>query len=145
MRIVDRAPTLSSGVIYSLMTKEEASRWYTPGAFEPEPVDQPYNGWSNYKTWAVDLWVTNDHEGYDAARAAVASGGPDALRAYVQALPDIRRALHGQGPVPTSGLAADLYEEEQQNARETRDLAQIMRDALDKINWQEIAEALREE
>ncbi len=145
VRIVDRAPTLSSGVIYSLMTKEEASRWYTPGAFEPEPANQPYNGWSNYKTWATDLWVTNDHEGYDAARAAVESGGPNALRAYVQALPDIRRVLHGQGPVPTSGLAADLYEEEQQNARETRDLAQIMRDALDKIDWQEIAETLREE
>jgi hypothetical protein len=42
-------------------------------------------------------------------------------------------------------LAADLYEDEQQNARETRDYARIMRDALDKIDWSEIVEALREE
>jgi hypothetical protein len=69
--------------------------------------------------------------------------GTDALRAYVQALPDIQQALHGS--VPASGLATDLYEDEQQNARETRSHAQIMRDALAKVNWQEIAEALREE
>ncbi len=143
VRIMDRTPALSSGVIYSLMDKAEASRWYTPGAFEPEPTDQPYNGWSNYKTWATDLWITNDREGYDVAHAAIARGGADALRAYVRGLPDIVRAL--QGSVPDSGLAADLYGDEQQNARETRDRAQVMRDALDKINWQEIVQALHEE
>ncbi len=132
MRVLDRTPVLSSGVVYSLMTKDEASRWYTPGAFEPEPTDQPYNGWSNYKTWATDLWITNDHEGYDEAHAAIARGGADALHAYVGGLPDIVQAL--QGSVPDSGLAADLYRDEQRNARETRDHAHIVRDALDKIN-----------
>ncbi len=143
VRIIDRTPTLSSGVFYSLLDKASAARWYTPGAFEPEPVDQPYNGWSNYKTWATDLWITNDREGYDAAHAAIAGGGAEALRAYVLSLPDIEQALGGS--VPTAGLTADLYEDEQQNARETRDRVRIVRDALGKINWQEIVEALREE
>jgi hypothetical protein len=98
---------------------------------------------SNYKTWATDAWLTSDEESYEAARASLARGGIDALRAYVQALPDIQQALHGS--VPASGLATDLYEDEQQNARETRSHAQTMRDALDKVNWQEIAEALRQE
>jgi len=145
VRILDRTPALSSGVIYSLMDKADAARWYTPGAFQPEPTDQPYNGWSNYKTWATDLWITNDEEGYDAARAAIARGGADALRSYVSALPDIARVLQGQGAVPTSGLAADLYEDEQQNAREMRDRAEVMRAALAKIDWSEIVEALSEE
>jgi len=145
VRILDRRPALSSGVIYSLMSKADAARWYMPGAFQPEPADQPYNGWSNYKTWATDLWITNDEEGYDAARAAVAEGGADALRAYVSALPDIARVLRGRGDVPTSGLAADLYEDEQRNARETRGRAEVMRDALDTINWSEIVEALSKE
>ena len=114
VRIIDRMPTLSSGVLYTLMDRESAARWYAPGAFEPEPANQPYNGWTNYATWATDLWITNDREGYDAAHAAIANGGPDALRAYVRSLPDIQRALTGQEPVPTSGLAADLYEDEQQ-------------------------------
>ncbi len=143
VRILDRKPALSSGVIYTLMDKVNASRWYTAGSFEPEPTDQPYNGWSNYKTWATDLWITNDQEGYEAARTALVHGGADALRDYVLTLPDIQRAL--QGVIPASGLAADLYEDEQQNAREIRDHAQIVRDAIGKINWQEIVEALREE
>ncbi len=143
VRIMDHKPALSSGVIYSLMDRESAARWYTPGAFEPEPPNQPYNGWSNYATWATDLWITNDHDSYDAAHAAIKNGGADALRAYVQSLPDIRQAT--QGTIPTSGLAADLYEDEQQNARETRTHDQIMRDALDKINWHEIVETLKEE
>jgi len=143
VRILDRKPALSSGVMYSLMTKEDGGRWYTPGAFLPEPTNQPYNGWSNYATWATDLWLTNDHDSYDAACAAIKRGGPDALRAYVQSLSDIQQAI--QGSVPTSGLAADLYEDEQQNSRETRDKAQIMRDALEKINWDEIVEAMQEE
>lgn len=109
----------------------------------PEPTDQPYNGWSNYKTWATDLWLTNDPAGRDAAQEAVAHGGVAALRAYVQTLPEMRHAL--QGTIPTSGLAADLYEDERQNARETRDRAQILRDALAKVNWLELAAALREE
>jgi hypothetical protein len=143
VRIIDRKPPLSSGVVYSLMTKEEASRWYEPGGFTLEPTDQPYNGWSNYKTWATGAWLTSDEDSYEAARASLARGGTDALRAYVQALPDIEQALHRS--VPASGLATDLYEDEQQNARETRSHAQIMRDALAKVNWQEIAEALRDE
>jgi hypothetical protein len=143
VRILNRKPALSSGVVYSLMTKEEASRWYEPGGFTPEPADQPYNGWSNYKTWVTHAWLTSDEESYEAARSSMARGGTDALRAYVQALPDMTQALRGL--VPASGLAADLYEDEQQNARETRSHAQIMRDALAKVNWQEVAEALREE
>src|SRR5256885_5162881 len=75
VRIIDRKPALSSGVVYSLLTKEEASRWYEPGSFAPEPTDQPYNGWSNYKTWATDTWLTDDQDSCEAARASVASGG----------------------------------------------------------------------
>jgi hypothetical protein len=143
VRIIDRKSALSSGVVYSLMTKEEASRWYEPGSFTPEPTDQPYNGWNNYKTWAMHAWLTSDEESYEAARSSLARGGIEALRAYVQALPDMKQAL--QGTVPPSGLAADLYEDEQQNARETRSHAQIIRDALAKVNWQELADALCEE
>jgi hypothetical protein len=144
VRILDRMPALSSGVVYSLLDKASAARWYTPRTFEPEPTDQPYNGWSNYKTWVTNLWITNDEDGYDAARAAIGRGGLDALRAYVEGLPDIQQVLQS-GVVPASGLAADLYENEQHNARETRDAAAIMHAALATIDWPEIVEALHEE
>jgi hypothetical protein len=81
MRIIDRKPALSSGVVYRLMTREEASRCYEPGGFTPEPTDQPYNGWSNYKTWVTGAWITSDEDSYEADRASLARGGTDALRA----------------------------------------------------------------
>jgi hypothetical protein len=27
-------------------------------------VDEEYNGWSNYETWLVALWLNNDQESY---------------------------------------------------------------------------------
>ena len=27
-------------------------------------IDEKYNGWTNYETWAVALWIDNDHSSY---------------------------------------------------------------------------------
>ena len=86
----------------------------------------PYNGWTNAESWRVFLWLTNDQDTYNTARAIVAEAdddidAADALRAYVEDLPDIARATED------ATLAADL-----------------LGAALAWTNWREIAEALAE-
>ena len=59
---------------------------------------------------------------------------------------DLTAVLAQACPLLLCGLQLQVGgQDEQQNARETRSHAQIMRDALAKVNWQQIAEALHEE
>ena len=37
-------------------------------AFQTDLTDKGYNGWSNYETWNVSLWIQNDEGFYDIAR-----------------------------------------------------------------------------
>ena len=39
-------------------------------AFQTNLTDTRYNGWTNYETWNVALWIGNDEGLYDLARAA---------------------------------------------------------------------------
>ena len=36
--------------------------------FQTEIAEKGYNGWSNYQTWNVALWIGNDEGLYDLAR-----------------------------------------------------------------------------
>lgn len=35
--------------------------------FQPKLQSETYNGWSNYETWNVALWIGNDYGFYSAA------------------------------------------------------------------------------
>ncbi len=30
-----------------------------------------FNGWANYETWNVSLWIQNDEDNYDLAQASI--------------------------------------------------------------------------
>jgi len=36
--------------------------------FQTNIQDSNYNGWANYETWNVSLWIQNDQSIYDAAK-----------------------------------------------------------------------------
>ncbi|RIK08237.1 MAG: hypothetical protein DCC49_09240 [Acidobacteria bacterium] len=62
-----------------------------------------YQGWANYPTWAVHLWLANDEMSYLAsqdilARAASARDGGEALREWIE----------GDSPLEGASMYADI-------------------------------------
>ena len=62
-----------------------------------------YNGWSNYETWLVALWLNNDQASYNALEALKAENKSDCRKA--ESLEELVRELYGFEPV---GIVADL-------------------------------------
>lgn len=103
-----------------------------------------YNGWRNYETWAVNLWLDNEEPTYEHARTlarqaladandrseVVESVGIDRDSSAVSNLADKISGWVGRELLPDLGptLAADLL-----NA------------ARSEVDWYEIAEHLLEE
>jgi hypothetical protein len=44
--------------------------------------DKDYNGWANYDTWNVSLWINNDEDIYNGAVDFMKNENPDPLNPY---------------------------------------------------------------
>ncbi len=93
--------------------------------------DTKYNGWTNYETWVVSLWLDNDEGSQtltqEAAHYALDCAKADHLftrkeRATLD-LADALKNLHEDNTPTITGVYADLI-----NA------------ALGSVNWHELAE-----
>lgn len=91
-------------------------------------ADEGYNGWSNYETWAVALWINNDQGSqeyaYELARQAYddAEEGVEPHRSKAQ-LSDSLKDWHEEQMPEVEGVFADL-----------------LGAALGEVDWYEIAE-----
>ena len=87
-----------------------------------------YNGWSNYETWAVNLWLSNEEGSYrywtDRTRELIAEcADGDADRSALSRLArELEEAVSEECAIPKASLAADL-----------------MNAALGEVDWCEIA------
>lgn len=106
-------------------------------------TDGKYNGWTNYETWAVKLWLDNEEPIYrfwqkNADRAWADSGDDDNVerglwtreQAAVYALAKILKEAH-ENDTPTA-VNGTVY-------------ADLLQAALDSVNWDEIAASLIED
>lgn len=106
--------------------------------------EKGYQGWKNYETWAVKLWIDNEEPSYrywsEQAAFVISPEG-----------------RHANGPrfpqVATNQAAvfalADQLKEELKEGEGVPDLsgtmyADLLRAALDEVDWDEIAAALIE-
>jgi hypothetical protein len=83
--------------------------------------DRTYNGWTNYATWAVQLWIGSDEGSY---------------LYWQERAEKLREDVHG--------LAKELEELHRENspAGESGVYCDLLRYAIGLVNWDEIAESL---
>lgn len=88
-----------------------------------------YNGWANYETWCVHLWLTNEEGSYrywrEEAERHRKKAGEDASGTLAEQL---KNELEEASPVEEASLFSDLL-----NA------------ALGEVDWHEVADAFLEE
>ena len=97
-----------------------------------------YNGWTNYETWNVALWLDNDASSYRYSReqAQEAYNDASADRSFTRkenaafALADTLKEQH-------ESAMADMLESAGQTSSVWADLLGA---ALSEVNWREIAE-----
>lgn len=89
--------------------------------------DQTYNGWTNYETWVVNLWIDNEQgdQEYWREQAQEALDGQDgSVEDAVDRLEDQLQDwfLEARGECKTPGVFGDL-----------------LQSALSEVNWRELA------
>ena len=96
-------------------------------------IREKYNGWPNYETWAVNIWLTNEPHTYERLMAIVQNPDTlgeqaDALRAWVR--PDEGDSWDNDGEGMTSLMAVPvgLY-------------VDLLAAAFDMVEWKEIVRA----
>lgn len=89
-----------------------------------------YNGWANYATWAVKLWIDNTEGSYNYWQ--------EQMREHLRSTPDKNKAAYA--------LANQLKHEHEEAAEAwgagASVFADILRAGMSEVDWTEIAEAI---
>jgi hypothetical protein len=86
-------------------------------------TDEKYNGWANYETWLVHLWVSNEEPTYIEAR----------------------RIAHVEINEHAAGHAIEAWMDETFDLPTTGFVCDLVKGALGRVNWAEIGAAFRED
>lgn len=103
--------------------------------------DTRYNGWTNYETWAVKLWIDNEKGSYnywrEATREAWESTRDKSPNEFMNHKDNARWELAEQLKDQFSDEDNAVFE-----AAHGTVYADLLNAALSEVNWREIAESL---
>jgi len=103
--------------------------------------DKRYNGWTNYETWNVALWIDNDQSSYSQRQELAQQAWDDAEseRGYSsQTREDSAKYL-------LSKALESWIEEDNPLASDASLFSDLLSAALSEVNWYEIAENFLED
>ena len=97
---------------------------------------EAYNGWKNYPTWAVNLWLSNDEGLYDATQELVASA---------REVDEGDTFVHNLERVQTADALKSWVRDELAPDLGASFAADLLGYSLDLVDWFEIADAWLED
>jgi uncharacterized membrane protein YkoI len=101
-----------------------------------------YNGWANYETWCVHLWLTNEEGDYRYWREEAARHRKEAPRHA-----NVREGIWSVELAERVSLAEEMKSEiEEASPIEGASLfSDLLNGAISEVDWQEVADAFLEE
>lgn len=104
--------------------------------------DKRYNGWANYETWNVKLWMDNEEGSWRHYQSV-------GQEVFNDAVPSKHFTKEEQAALDLSDRLKDEYEEAlndwlDESGKSASVWADLSRGALSEVNWHEIAVAILE-
>ena len=101
-----------------------------------------YNGWSNYETWCVHLWMTNEEGTYRYWREEASR-----CRKEARSCPNVRDGIWTVEIAERAELAEQMRDEvvDASPIEGASLFSDLMNAALSEVDWREVAEAFLEE
>lgn len=108
-------------------------------------TDKTYNGWTNYETWAVALWLDNEQGTQEHWRERAAYWLENAEPLKLLPADSDTNKQENRAAYELSKELKDQHEEQSQEMLESYSLgsslwADLLGAALSEVNWREIAE-----
>ena len=101
-------------------------------------ADSSYNGWSNYETWVVNLWLDNDEGSYTTCRSL-------AQRCFEEAVADEVLSRNQRACYQLASDLKEMIEDGNPLAGEATVYADLLNASISEVDWQEIAKGYLEE